>query len=124
MKYKIISYDTTWQTVTVKATGDDDDLEMGILLTVSIKDVTSVLALETRIQTAFSYQRPPSLTDINAEILNHINDNLETSSIQAKAQILIDTEATVEKTVKTGTFFEKIKSNFTISSSTTPFEVI
>ena len=123
MKYKIISYDTTWQTVTVKATGDDDDLEMGILLTVSIKDVTSVLALETRIQTAFSYQRPPSLTDINAEILNHINDNLETSSIQSKTQILI-TESTVEKTVKTGTFFEKIKSNFTISSSTTPFEVI
>jgi len=123
MKYKIISYDTTWQTVTVKATGDDDDLEMGILLTVSIKDVTSVLALETRIQTAFSYQRPPSLTDINTEVLNHINDNLGNSSIQAKAEILI-TDATVEKTVKTGTFFEKIKSNFTISSSNTPFEVI
>jgi len=82
MKYKIISYDDVWQTATVKVSNDDGDLEVGMLLTISLKGITTTSDFETRINSGYAASRPPELTEISSELLSHVKDNLGTDSIR------------------------------------------
>ena len=81
MKYKIISYDDVWQTATVKVSNDNDDLESGMLLTISLTGIATTSDFETRINSGYAASNPPALTEINSELLNHVKDNLGADSM-------------------------------------------
>ena len=79
MKYQIISYDDVWHIATVKAAEDDAGLENGMIIPVSLVNISGVIDFERRVYQAYMGSRPPSVELVNADLMAHVTGNVSNS---------------------------------------------
>lgn len=94
MKYKIISHDDHWHITTVKVAEDEAGLDAGIIIPVSLANLSSIEEFESRIYAAYSSNRPPPAEVINASLLSHVTSNVE-SALPLSDVITTTNESTV-----------------------------
>jgi hypothetical protein len=79
MKYQIISYDDVWHIATVKAAEDDAGLENGMIIPVSLVNISGVTDFERRVYQAYMGSRPPSIDLVNSDVMAHVTSNVSTT---------------------------------------------
>ena len=79
MKYQIISYDDVWHIATVKAAEDDAGLENGMIIPVSLVNISGVTDFERRVYQAYMGSRPPSVDLVNSDVMAHVTSNVSTT---------------------------------------------
>jgi len=76
MKYQIISYDDVWHIATVKAAEDEAGLETGMIIPVSLVNISGVSDFESRVYRAYIGSRPPSVDLVNSDVMAHVTSNV------------------------------------------------
>jgi hypothetical protein len=79
MKYQIISYDDVWHIATVKAAEDEAGLESGMIIPVSLVNISGVTDFERRVYQAYMGSRPPSVELVNTDLMAHVTGNVSNS---------------------------------------------